>query len=252
MSAKHENIRDEVNEQKKKFASMSGKEKWQYFLDYYKVPALVLAAVLILGAIFIRDMIIGSKESLLSAGMINGYPQVESEAFMAEFAEYAGIDLKEYQVTMDTTMQYSKDGMSQMSMATVQKLMTLVSTNSIDVILTDREALENYASSGFFADLRTVLPPELIEKYQDSFYYYTFDSTIVEEGVEREEGYQGAYDTLEPVPVAIMASSFPRLQSTGAYDYETSDGKEAEPFFAICSTSHYMDNAIKFLEFLDS
>lgn len=252
MSAKHENMHDEVKEQKKKLKNMTPKEKWRYFLDYYKIPTLILAAAVLFAVFLIRDMIEGSKENLMSAAMINGYPEVESEAFMAEFADYAGIVLDEYQVSLDATMQYSEDGMSQMSMATVQKLMTLVSAGSIDVIITDTEAYDNYAGSGFLADLRTVLPAALLEKYEDSFCYYTYDPTAVEEGIEREEGYQGPYGTLEPVPVAIRADGFPTLKSTGAYAHETAEQKEAESFFSICSTSKNIDYAVKFLEFLDS
>lgn len=250
MSAKHENINDEVREQKQKFKDMTFKEKWRYFWDYYKIHTIVTIFAVILIVTFAKDMILNNQECVLSVAMINGYPVTDSDVFMEEYATYAEIDSKEYEVTLDTSYQYSKDDMSQMTMATVQKLMALVSASALDVMISDYEAVDNYANSGFFVDLRTVLPADLLEKFKDSFYYYTYDPNLEVEGFEPEEGYLGPFDTLEPVPVGIIATDFPKLVELGAYEYTIPEKGKAEPIFTILGNSKYIDSTIQFLRFL--
>lgn len=62
--------------------------------------------------------------------------------------------------------------MDQYTMANVQKLMALVAAKEIDVIMADTKTFTNYADPGYFSNLNEVLPKELVDKYQDRFFYY--------------------------------------------------------------------------------
>lgn len=253
MSAKHTDIRDEIQEQKQKFKDMTTRKKWEYFWEYYKIHTIVTIFAVILIVTFARDMIAGNKEPFLSIAMVNGYPSIDANAFMEEFALSCNIDTEEYDVTLDTNYQYSQEEVSQMTMATTQKLVTMVSAQAIDAFVTDSALLENYARSGFFMDLRTVLPQDLLEKYKDSFYYYTFDPEAEKEygGASEDENYMGPFGTTEPVPIAIQASSFSKLSTLGAYHYLNADGVQAEPYYAISANTKQLENAITFLRFLN-
>ena len=62
-----------------------------------------------------------AKDSVLSALFINGYSEMDTEAFMNGFNEYAGIDTKEYTTSLEmnfTTIQ--EEAMDQYTMASTE------------------------------------------------------------------------------------------------------------------------------------
>ncbi|NLL78296.1 MAG: hypothetical protein GX234_00480 [Clostridiales bacterium] len=247
MSSAHANIQDEINEQKKKFKDMTPKQKFRYFWDYYKIPTLVIIVAVIFTVTFVRDYIEGQKETLLYATLINSNPMNDYEQLAADFADYAGIDLEQNHVIFDSSVQFSTENY-QMEMASTQKMMTMASAGTMDVVLADEETFSNYTDAGYFYDLRTVLDAELLKTYEDSLYYYTYDPKAArakaeEAGVKYEES-NGPYDTLEPVPIGIRLTKLHNLPE-GTF---LNSGCQ---IFGICANSEHVDQAVTFLHFLE-
>lgn len=125
-------VSDEIKAQRKKLAGKTPKEKLLYFWEYYRIPALVIILVIAFAGNLIYT-IATAKDSVLSALFINGYSEMDTEAFMNGFNEYAGIDTKEYTTSLEMNFTIQEEAMDQYTMANVQKLMALVAAKEIDV-----------------------------------------------------------------------------------------------------------------------
>ena len=86
-------VSDEIKAQHKKLAGKTPKEKFQYFWEYYRIPTLVTILVAAFAANLIYT-IVTAKDSALSVLFINGYSEMDTEAFMSGFDEYAQIDTR--------------------------------------------------------------------------------------------------------------------------------------------------------------
>lgn len=247
MSSAHENIHDEINEQKKKFRDMTPKQKWNYFWDYYKIPTFIAIFVLFFAVTFTRDYLDSKKETLLYAALIGANTMTDYEQLSADYAEYAGIDLKENHVVFDSSVQPSAANYN-INMASTQKMMAMVSSGILDAALTTEEFLAPFIETGYFADLRTVLSEEQLAAYADSLYYYTYDPEAArknaeENGLEYEES-TGPYGTLEPVPIGIRLSE---LHNLPADTLPQAD----EYIFCFCANSTHAEGAMTFLHYLE-
>lgn len=247
MSSEHENIMDEIKEQKKKFKDMTLRQKWNYFWDYYKIPTLVIILVIIFLVTFTRDYIEGKKETMLYAVLIGANTLNDYDQLSADFADYAGIDLSQKQVIFDTSVQPG-NASYEMDMASTQKMMAMASAGNMDVIIAEETSFETYADAGYYMDLRNVLSAEQLAAYGDSVYYYTYDPAAAkkeaeENGMEYEES-KGPYDTLEPVPIGIRFTSFQNLPKD---TYRTGGNY----VFSFCISSSHTDTALTFLQYIE-
>lgn len=248
MPSNSENIHDEIRQQTIKFKDMTSKQKFGYFWDYYKIPALVILLVTALGAGFLHDFMEGRRETALYAVLINANPNVDYDGLMQDFADYAGIDTKEKNVTVDSSLSIATNDMSgQSDMILTQKLMAMISAGVMDVVIADETTVRYYADAGYFPDLRAVLPEDMLEKYRDRFIYYTFDpeakkAQAEELGISYEDDNLGPYNTLEPVPVGIMAGGFSGLPADAFLD---------QPVITLCVNTSQQENALEFIRFLD-
>ena len=142
-------VSDEIKAQHKKLAGKTPKEKFQYFWEYYRIPTLVTILVAAFAANLIYT-IVTAKDSALSVLFINGYSEMDTEAFMSGFDEYAQIDTKEYSTSLEMNFTIQEEATDQYTMANVQKLMALVAAKELDVIMADTSTFTNYAEPGYF------------------------------------------------------------------------------------------------------
>ena len=224
--AEGNSVSDEIKAQHKKLAGKTVKEKFLYFWEYYRMPTLVTILVIAFAGNLIYT-IATAKDSALSVLFINGYSEMDTEPFMDGFNEYAQIDTEEYATSLEMNFTIQEEATDQYTMANVQKLMALVAAKELDVIMADTQTFTNYAEPGYFCNLNDVLPRELIDKYQDRFFYY-----------DVPEDDQGE------IPIGIQLADAPKVVETGAYAV-TNDA-----LFGIVINSDHVDNAVKFLEYL--
>lgn len=168
-------VMDEFKEERAALKHGTPKQKIVYIWDYYRwyIIGGIIAAICVFT--LVRD-IVNHKDSGFYVCLLNGaqidFLQNETEN-MKNFAEYASIDMEEYQVIFDTSIQIGKPGADDFTSA--QKLMVYIASQEIDVIATDVNTMLKYAYQGNFADLSTMLCPEQMEAYKDSFYYLDKD-----------------------------------------------------------------------------
>lgn len=249
---------DEIREQHLKTRDMTKKGKLEYFWYYYKVHTIAGLFILIMAVSLIHDMAT-SKDFILNCIMANSF-QLNSETLENTFAEYAGLDLNEYDCYIDTSTTLSLTTYDQYNMAAVQKIMAQMQSRDLDAIVFNSEIFNNYSLNGMFLDLRTVMTEQELEKYQDQLYYV--DQAEIdrksEEAMEPDTLTEMAEidveaDTLlhrhpedmqEPIPIGVFLTDSPFIAQSGSYH------TSLQPVFGIVSTTQRAEVAKQYLDFL--
>ncbi len=263
----HNSIYGEIREQQRKTKDMSLKGKLGYFWDYYRIHTAVILAVLALAVMFIRQYR-ANKDYAFYAVLLNVDTScIQDNQWSDEFSEYAGIDTEEYATAIDTSFIMSKDNYSEYSITSREKLVVMISAGIIDTMVADSETFENQAQSEGFANLETVLPKEMLDKYSD-YLYYTDAATIeATANAIYSDAELPSPDTFiidhhdpssmeQPIPVGIYLPAGNKLIETGCYNYLTENGATyqgypSEAVLGIVANSTHIDTVIKFLEFLE-
>lgn len=267
MSA-HSSIHEEIREQQQKMRDMSAKGKLSYFWYYYKVHTLVAIVVAVFAIVLIHD-IVTNKDYAFYASIINAdYSLLQDQNWNAEFEEYAEIDTEHYQAYLDTSMVFSEDDSSEYALSNMNKFIAMLQSGTIDVIIADTENFEGYAQFEYLMNLEEALPNEILEKYQDYFYYTdaaTFedeedDTLYFDEEYANKTEYTINHkdpDSMEqPILVGICLPENNKLIASGCYDYLAENnisyqGYPSEAVLGIPVTSTHLDNVLLFLEFLE-
>lgn len=256
-------VMDEFKEEREAMKHGTPKEKISYFVYYYKWHVLIAIAAIAMIVSF-TVQIVSRTDNAIYVCMLNtleksfdgtGLDTAASDEFGAMFAEYAGIDTNQYKIYLDTSMKINYDLSDQDSMYSAQKYMTYLAAADMDVIVTDEDSLEQYSYQEDFYDLREILTPEQIEKYEPYFYY--IDMATVAERNEIMDSADNLYTDYvliapdprypeameEPVPVGIYLDDCEKLRD---YFYFRSDDVVA----CVFVNTQRLDTALQYIDFL--
>lgn len=251
-------IWEETKEQRQKMKGKSLKEKWNYFWEYYKIHTLVIILGVSLVTWFVHD-IVTAKDEAFTATLLNSYGQDGQEGMAAEFAAYAGIDTDIYSCYLDCEATLNYSTMSQADLSYSQRIAVMTQSKTLDVIISDTEPFDNYATSEFFVDLREELTPEEYARFEPHFFYV--DGAAIE---ARNNGAEPVYDEngllqvsdpnidhadpasmKDPIPVGIYLEDCKKFEQWGCYTY-----MKETPIFGFVCTSQRKDMAHLFLQYL--
>lgn len=221
-------VMDEFREEREALKHGTLKQKLTYFADYYKWHAII-AVIAISVVISFVVQILTRKETALFVCMVNTYA-LESEDYIAGFAEFAGIDLDSQELAFDTSISIQENALDETSMASSQKLLVYIAAGELDVMITDAETIQLYTSNGFFYDMREFLTPEQTERCEPYFYY--IDMKAVQELQEAMDNFDESYvpsypdprkpDQMEqPVPVGLYLNESEGLMDS--FSFKTED-----------------------------
>ncbi|MBQ6786833.1 MAG: hypothetical protein IJO85_03830 [Lachnospiraceae bacterium] len=218
-------IHDEIREQNAKLKDAPLKEKLSYFKEYYLKTTLAVIAIAIFVGSLAYTMITAPDDTAFAAYFFNDTGDSSSTVLIDEFVAYTGIDTKEHEAYIDASMNYSSDSGNYTDYTGIEKTMAVIATNELDIIVGDQEAFDYFTRSECFHDVTTILPENLLEKFQDKIYYYTFE------------------ETGETVPVGIYVTDSPKLNENYYY-------VDKEPILGFLINSDSIENALTFLEFI--
>lgn len=261
----YKGLKDEIHQQHIKTKDMSFKDKLGYFWYYYKIHTIAVILIIIFGVSLIHT-IASSKDYCFYGIMLNA-PVLEADAMEASFGEYAGLDMENYDCFIDTVSTYSLKSQTEFDIATLQRMIGLIQSKSLDVLVADAQTFENFSFNGMIADLRNIMSKEELAQYEGRIYY--LDNVEVQRARAEEEMPDGAAvleeeqrsplsaeelavqaeahrhpeNMEEPVPVGIFIEDSAVVSKTGCYDGMI-------PVYGISSTSKRTDAAIKYLAFL--
>lgn len=209
-------------EKKTDFKSLSNKAKVQYIWDYYRWPIiLVIIAVGFVGSIIHHYATY--RDPLLNIIMINCQdPYGADDAGYDEFLAAYGYDAKENPISLLSSLHFS-DGEYSLSYNDYQVLTTMIAAGNQDLFLGTGDVFLDYAEQGALLDLSTMLPANILEKYEDHLIYST------------DAGES------EPYPCAIELTDNEWIQKNNYYD---------TCYFGIFYQNQNPDACRQFAEFL--
>lgn len=164
---------DRIKADRELFASLSPESKRYFIWDYYKIPIVSVAIVLIM-AVLALITAAQTRDIAMYAVFVNSdvsVSQTDPETLNALLAR-GGVDMadKEIDITADLTlgMDYNETEDGQ----TIQVLAALFGISGLDVFAADQSAFDRYAVQDAFVDLNLFLEPELLESDLVRPYYY--------------------------------------------------------------------------------
>ena len=248
-------VMDEFKEEREALKHGTFKQKFTYFLDYYKW--YVIVAVLILG--FAGSLIyqtLTRKERAIFVALLNVYELEPAAEYPNRFAEYIGLDPDEYDIYFDASMHMDSSDLTaydETTVATTQKLMVYIAAQEIDILVASESTTNSYAYNETFYDLSALLSEEQFEKYEPYFYY--MDQAVADarnEAQDAGEEYVNVPDypsprnpeAMEnPIPVGIYLDAAEGLTENYLFMDET-------VILTVPANTQHTENARAFIDFI--
>ena len=153
--------------EREKLASMSGNEKLEYILSYYKfhIAALAGLIVLVVGIGVWLDSF--RNETMIYTAVING--KELDTGIMEHFQAYRGDDSRRHKYMLDTSVAFSgQDGSGELDYASQMKMVTLVGANTADVFICPEEVYEEYAGEeNYLVPVEELMGAEFVSAHED-------------------------------------------------------------------------------------
>ena len=166
---------------------LSGQEKWLFIWDYYRIPLIALACVMILTAITLLTNA-GREEVALYAVFVNSDKTLEEpdSTLLDALAERAGIPMEGRTVDVTANLTLGQDLNEAYDAQTVQVLAALFGISDLDLFAADRAVFERYAQQDAFADLSVLIDRELLAGAD--LYTYSVEGKTVTGGIVLHPG----------------------------------------------------------------
>lgn len=258
-------VMDEFKEEREALKNASFQEKLKYFWDYYKWHTVAIVASVIFVVTLVHD-IVSQKDDAFFAVMLNSvtFDEETTEAFRLNYAEYAGIDVNEYDVLMDSTLFFNTTGSNNMvanfnelTMSASQRLLAYTAAGELDVIMGGSDIFPDHANDEMFYDLREIMTEEQVAKYEPYFYYVdqahldaiaeaelqlSINETLDESLLTYPDPTKPE-DMEDPIPVGLFVTDSANLSETYTFtgDYTA---------LGIMVNAPHVDNALKYIDYL--
>jgi NADH:ubiquinone oxidoreductase subunit 3 (subunit A) len=169
----------EPKTEKQKWKELKGKEKLQYFLEYYGL----LAAGIIFGiSVVIFFAVHFATKQNVALGILA--MNTDGEAIEATGTDYFEDFLKENElnpkkntVSVNYTMYLNPSSPSAGDSSTLDSIQTLFMTQSIDLFFADEKFFDTMAGQDYMTDLQEFLPQKLLNQYENQLVYATNTET---------------------------------------------------------------------------
>ena len=210
---------------KKDISALSGRQKLQYFKDYYLKYCILAVVLIVIGVNLIYTIFFRHQENILNVALVNDAAISDPEG-MTDFLKNSFQATGKDQIL--TVTNYNLDDVNQ-QMAFTTKLVT----SDLDLIICDRETFHSESESGFYLDLSSALPADLMDAFSDDL--------VKGQIVERDNDDQ-IISTGEELPYGIDISD------TSFYTYY--GGTASEAILCVTAGSEHQDNALEFIRLL--
>ena len=160
----------EHQSEKEKLSQLHGKAKVEYILTYYRIY-FIFALIAVIVVVIIANAVENAKrESRIGVAVLNAssYDLQAADDWQNRLAQELGFG--EYEYATVTMLNYPTEDsqMTEESIASQEKLMTMVAVKQIDMIIApeslNRSFMENV---DYFLDLSTYLPEDIYSKLQE-------------------------------------------------------------------------------------
>lgn len=205
--------------EKQVWKSLSGKEKWQYYKDYYLFRTIIILVIIAAGTSFLISIFKHRPECVVYAAMENIYMDVDGYAeFKKNFLKDFNLDDNDYEISFDDTYHSANDTYSD------QKMSAYLYSERIDMYVGERRDLREFALNGNCLFLDEILPEETFQALKDEIYY-----------IHDEENDSD-------VPVGISLKNCKRYRKLDKYS--------EDPYIAIVWNTKHKDYVIAMIQYL--
>ena len=152
---------ENIQNEKRKWKNMNGKQRWDYFKTYYMLPTVIILFVLIAVISFIFQAFVFRKVVILSGFIYNQYiDNMDMEALQDDLFSYLDGDSKEEELTISSYALSDSDRNSQLV------LTANVSAGSVDFVILDQVAYDIVTIQGLVGPVDEYMTAEDYEKYK--------------------------------------------------------------------------------------
>lgn len=145
-----------------KLAPMTGKQRWEYIWEYYKLPLIAAAVMIMFSVSMIQNSLYRQKEPLISGIYINTATSEKGYSFVKEdYWEHCGAD-RETRVELieARAVHYNVEQPTSIDANAVMSVDAMIAAGDLDYIICDLTAAEFYGRQEYCIDLAQKLPAE--------------------------------------------------------------------------------------------
>lgn len=216
---------EENPSEREKWKNLHGKQKLEYFKNYYLMKLIVL----ILGSALVISLLVTiftpKPDTVFFAAVINSsLSDSQIEVVKQQYEELICLDETKQETVFDTGYYFGT-----MDYESLSKFATYNAVGQIDVTIMPLSVFETYAPNNYFIPVSQVLPTDL---------YLELSPYLVECGIKDESG------NIDPDSVTMYGI---RIDSSYVYEGVTT----SEPIIlAINANDKHLDNVVEFLKYL--
>lgn len=180
-------LRQRWEKDREALKKLSGRDKWLFVWDYYRIPLIAAACVMLLTAITLLTNA-GREEVALYAVFVNTDVSLEEPDASAlnALAEAAGIPMEGKTVDLTANLTLGQTYSEAADAQTVQVLAALFGISDLDLFAADQAVFERYAQQDAFADLSVLIDRELLAGAD--LYTYSLEGKTVTGGIVLHPG----------------------------------------------------------------
>ena len=180
-------LRQRWEKDREALKKLSGRDKWLFVWDYYRIPLIAAACVMLLTAITLLTNA-GREEVALYAVFVNTDVSLEEPDASAlnALAEAAGIPMEGKTVDLTANLTLGQTYSEAADAQTVQVLAALFGISDLDLFAADQAVFERYAQQDAFADLSVLIDRELLAGAD--LYTYSVEGKTVTGGIVLHPG----------------------------------------------------------------
>ena len=180
-------LRQRWEKDREALKKLSGRDKWLFVWDYYRIPLIAAACVMLLTAITLLTNA-GREEVALYAVFVNTDVSLEEPDASAlnALAETAGIPMEGKTVDLTANLTLGQTYSEAADAQTVQVLAALFGISDLDLFAADQAVFERYAQQDAFADLSVLIDRELLAGAD--LYTYSVEGKTVTGGIVLHPG----------------------------------------------------------------
>ena len=173
-----ENNREQLQEDNEAESVMTLFQKLGHFWTYEKWKVIIPIVLLIVANSFIYTYRDERKALTLDIALVNAVMETDEDITFDDcFAQECNIDVSDAPIKVETGMIHPKDLDSQVindevAVASIQKYSALLTSGKVDVTVSNAWAIDEYAQSNAYEDLRELLPADTYEEIEDKLYYH--------------------------------------------------------------------------------
>ena len=166
-------FRERLQADKAALARLQGREKIEFLWDYYKLPILSLACVLVIGGLVILSGT-GHRDVAMYAVLVNTdrLDETPDPAALEMLLEQGGMELRGKRIDVSADLYLGQDYDELNDGQTVQVLAALFGIRGLDFFAADEPVFRSYAEQDAFVDLSLLIEPELLADRAGDLYYY--------------------------------------------------------------------------------